>query len=90
MRKVKEFKFISAGGNFAIVKNWRCWCLRVAFCLVRYPVFRGLVRLMANYSLYARSAALLRLGMVLGGQSKKRALRAAHGAASGPVTRVAA
>lgn len=34
---------------------------------------------MANYSLYSRSAALLRLGMVLGGQSKKRTLRAALG-----------
>ena len=76
---MKEFKFISAGGNFAIVKNWRCWCLRVAFCPVRYPVSKGLVRLMANYSLYARSAALLRLGMVLGGQSKKSALRPALG-----------
>jgi hypothetical protein len=38
---------------------------------------------MANYSLYARSAALLRLGMVLGGQSKKRALAGAGGAAVG-------
>lgn len=34
---------------------------------------------MANYSLYARSAAVPRLGMVLGGQSKKRALRPALG-----------
>lgn len=51
--------------------------MRVAFCLVRYPVCRGLVSLMANYSLYARYAAVPRLGMVLGGQSKKRAVRAA-------------
>ena len=34
---------------------------------------------MANYSLYARSASLLRLGIVLGGQSKKSALRPALG-----------
>jgi hypothetical protein len=53
--------------------------LRVAFCLVRYPVCKGLVRLMANYSLYARSAALLHLGMVVCGRSKKRTLRAALG-----------
>lgn len=53
--------------------------MRMAFCLVRYPVSKGLVRLMANYSLYARSAAVPRLGMVLGGQSKKRALRARAG-----------
>ena len=76
---MKEFKFISAGGNFVIFKNWRCWCLRVAFCLVRYPVCKGSVRLMANYSLYARSAAVPSLGMVVCGRSKKRAMRAALG-----------
>ena len=37
---------------------------------------------MANYSLYARPEPVSRLGMVLGGRSKKRALAAA-GAAVG-------
>lgn len=62
--------------------------MRVAFCLVRYPVSKGIVRLMAISGLYARSAAVPRFGMVLGGQSKKRVLRAALSAASGVVTRV--